>query len=124
MEQRPHIKKAKVGTSTSEEEVFQNTVLRQIIKMKHELLVLHTRNHIVKKKKDFSALNDENKLKYLNSIFEKDQNFRSELRGIVIGHFTAEEYVEYGKISQAINRRILKIIQKRMIEHSDDLGRI
>lgn len=85
--------------------------------MKHDLLIAHTHQNIRKKRKDFSAIGRENQLKFLNSLFEKDQTFKSELRGMIIGHFNVDEYQVYSEISNAANRRILNIIKERMIDH-------
>lgn len=122
MELRPHIKKAIVNADSSPEETFQNTVVRQIIKMKHDLLILHTRQNIHKKQKDFNTLSRENQQKFLNASFDKDQAFKSELRGIIIGHFSVDEYQIYSKMPNVINRRILNIIKERMIDHLEVLN--
>ena len=103
MELRPHIKKAIVNDDSSPEEAFQNNVIRQEVKMKHDLLIAHTRQNISKKRKD--------------SLLEKDQIFKSDLRGMIIGHFSIDEYHVYSEISNAANRRILNIIKERMIDH-------
>ncbi len=114
------IVKAKVSSDTSQVEAFQNTVLRHIIKMKHDLLIVIPK-HYNKKKKDFTSLNLENQLKYINACFERDQTFRCELRGVVIGQFTVDEYEMYAVINNAINKRILNIIKERMFDHMDVL---
>lgn len=122
MEKRPVIPKAKVNTETSQEESFQNTVLRPIVKMKHDLLIKYMKHYIINKNQDFTLLNQEKKLQYLSSCFEKDQTLRSELRGLIIGHFTVEEYERYSEINNAINKRIANIIKERMIDYLDTIS--
>jgi hypothetical protein len=117
MKQRPVIARAKVSTDTSQEESFQNTVLRPIIKMQHDLLIAYTKQYIASKKHDFILLNLEKKLQYISSCLEHDRSFRAELRGIVIGQFSVEEYGQYCLMSNAINKRMLSIIKERMIDH-------
>lgn len=117
MNERPVITKAIVTTDTSPEEAFQNTVLRPIIKMKHDLLIAYTRNYLTHKKHDFALLSKEKKVNYLTSCFEQDQTLRSELRGLVIGQFSVDEYERYCQTSNATNRRIMNIIKERMIDH-------
>jgi hypothetical protein len=117
MRDRPTIDRAKVNRDTSTEEAFQNTTVRPIIKMKHGLLIAYTRQCIARKKKDFTLLSLEKKLQYVSSCFEQDQAFRCELRGVIIGQFTVEEYNQYIPISSAINKRIINIIKERMIDH-------
>ncbi|MFY0598613.1 MAG: hypothetical protein JXR03_03005 [Cyclobacteriaceae bacterium] len=79
MKQRPAIRKAKVNTDISQEEAFQNTALRSIIKMKHDLLIAYTRQYVSNKKHDFTVLNLEKKHHYVSSCFEQDHTLRSEL---------------------------------------------
>lgn len=122
MEARPYIKNVLVTVESSQEEAFQNTVLRQIIKMKHDLLIAHTRLIISRKQKDFNGLEREKQLKFIHSLFEKDQTFRSELRGIIIGYFSIDEYRIYSTIANAINKRMLNIIKKRMIDYLEVLS--
>lgn len=117
MEERPIIPTAKVNADTRPEEVFQNAVLRPIIKMTHDLLIAHTRYYLAQKKHDFAFLNPEKKLKYVISCFERDQTLRSELRGLIMGHFTVIEYGEYTQMRNAINKRMLTIIKERMMDH-------
>ncbi len=106
-----------MNADTSQEESFQNTVLRPIIKMQHDLLIAYTKQYIASKKHDFILLNLEKKLQYISSCLEQDQSFRAELRGIVIGQFSVDEYGQYCLMSNAINKRMLSIIKERMIDH-------
>lgn len=122
MKQRPAISEAKVNIDTSQEESFQNTVLRPIIKMKHELLIAYMKHYIANKKHDFTLLNLEKKINYLGFCFEKDHTLRSELRGLIIGQFTVDEYGSYTQMSKGINKRIANIIKERMIDHVDLLS--
>jgi uncharacterized protein YrzB (UPF0473 family) len=122
MEQRPDIKTAVVSDDTSKEEAFQNTVLRPIIKMKHDLLVAYTRQYIVNKKQDLSLMDEKRRIDFFNSCFDQDNRMRSELRGLVIGHFTIEEFEEYNQITKAINKRMVTIIKERMLDHIDLLS--
>lgn len=122
MIQRPAIPQAKVSSDTSSEEAFQNTVLRPIIKMKHDLFIAHTKHYLANKKHDFKLLNQEKKLLYIITCFEQDQSFRNELRGMIIGQFSVDEYEEYTVMSKAIHKRMVNIIKERMIDHLDALS--
>lgn len=85
--------------------------------MKHDLLIAYTKHYIADKNQHFALLNLEKKLNYVRSCFEQDQVLRSELRGIIIGQFTTDEFDRYSPMSTAINRRIVTIIKERMIDH-------
>ncbi len=114
--QRPMIPDLiKVGTS--EIETFQNNTLRPIIKMQHNLLVVMFENYLKKRNIKFFDFNSNTKQNQINSIFTKDVSFKNMIIGIILGHFSMEEYHYYSQHQNEINKRISKIIQKR-IEHS------
>lgn len=103
------------GVSTHEEE-FQNRVLRPIIKMQSDVLMKHTLSRIEAQKNDWEKRNIEEKRKILIQLFSKNQSFKCECIGIVIGRFTIEEYEEYLLIQKETNRRITQIIHNRMLD--------
>ncbi|NRD20080.1 glyoxalase [Winogradskyella eckloniae] len=113
---RPQILSAKVYESTSAEESFQNTTLRPIIKLQHDLLVAVFKNYIRKHKNVFFDLTLEQQLKYISNAIQKDIKFRNSLKGMVIGQFTVAEYEIYTKNSSALNKRMTNIIKERLIE--------
>lgn len=117
MIERPIISNAKVNAESKEEEAFQNTVLRPIIKMKSDLLIAFTKHYIDSKKKDLSVISPKERFAYLNSCFEKDHKLRIEVRGMVIGQFSPKEFETYIQMQKPINKRILNIIKERMIDH-------
>lgn len=47
--------------------------------------------------------------------------FRSELRGMVIGHFSTEEYLLYSGMQREINRRINTILKERISSNRESL---
>lgn len=114
-ENRPLISNARIDASMGKEEVFQNKVLRPIIKMQHELLIEIFKITLNSKCNNFFALSYENKVQHLNNFFSKEVVFRSQLIGIIIGHFSLEEYAEYSFQSSSINKRIMNIIKERII---------
>ena len=50
-----------VSESTTETEVFQNSVLRPIIKMQHHLLIAFFKTYLIKRKVDFTNLSEQKK---------------------------------------------------------------
>ena len=54
---RPIIPSAQVNTSQSDEENFQNAVLRPIIKLQHDLLMHHFEQHLRDRKSDWLEKN-------------------------------------------------------------------
>ena len=112
---RPVIKNINLIENRSKEEQFQNEVLRPIIKLQHDLLVLFFEHHTLKKKVSFAELSTVKKKALIAEIFKNDSQFKIELRGLIIGHFTIEEYRIYQEISADSNKRIMTMIKERLL---------
>ena len=97
------------------EEKFQNETLRPIIKMQHDLLLAFFKNYLIKKKIDLSTESTLKKNEVISKIFKGDNLFKTELRGLIIGHFTVAEYSIYRGMAPEINKRILSIVKERLI---------
>lgn len=119
---RPIIPKAGINELMSSAEYFQNKIIRPIIKMKHELLVAYVKNYIAEKHVDFITLSEEKKTDFILSIFQKDQRLRAEIKGMILGNLTVDEYQYYIDSQQDISKRIIQIIQVRIIDHLDLLS--
>ena len=50
----------------------------------------------------------------IKSIFEKDINFKNLILGIIIGHFSVEEYLSYTQNLTEFNKRVIQIIIQRL----------
>ncbi len=106
-----------IGTveNKTQEEGFQNTTLRPILKLQHELLIAFFENYVRRKKIDFQGLSSEKKNDLLSKIFKNDNIFKTELRGMIIGQFTVSEFASYQKISSDANKRILAMAKERLL---------
>lgn len=103
-----------VNKNTTEVEKFQNEVLRPIIKMQHHLLISFFENYIKKRKIDFTSLSEEKKKNKIKSVFDKDINFKNLILGLIVGHFSVNEYLYYTQNSSEFNKRVLQIIIQRL----------
>lgn len=112
---RPTIKNINSIENKSLEERFQNEVLRPIIKLQHDLLLLFFQQHTLKKKVSFADLSDLKKKALIAEIFKNDSQFKIELRGLIIGHFTTEEFLSYLEIRADSNKRIVSMIEERLL---------
>lgn len=112
---RPIIKAAKINNAMSQDERFQNTTLRPIIKMQHELFVVVFKNYITKRKNVFYELTLPKRLAYIEHAIHKDMKFRNSLKGMIIGQFTVEEYAIYVQNSSALNKRMMNIVKERLV---------
>lgn len=112
---RPIIDKALVSEKMTVDEKFQNTTLRPIIKMKHELLIAYFEHYLAIQKFDFNELSELKKIAFIERAFSKDIQFRSEVKGMIIGHFTLEEFSMYKNFLKESNKRILNIVKERVL---------
>jgi hypothetical protein len=111
---RPAIKNTGSMENKNPAERFQNITLRPVIKLQHELLIAFFQNYLKKKKIDFSGLSELQKNEVISKAFKNDNLFKTEIRGLVIGHFTLEEYNTYQTIAVDSNKRIMAMIEQRL----------
>lgn len=114
---RPELSNALFFDTMSSEERFQNTTIRPIIKLQHDLLIAVFKNYVSKHKNVFYDLSLTKQLDYIENAIHKDMKFRNSVKGMIIGQFTAEEYDLYIENSSALNKRIMNIVKERFISH-------
>lgn len=114
---RPEISGALLFENMSTEERFQNTTIRPIIKLQHDLLIEVFKNYVSKHKNVFYDLSLAKQLDYIENAIHKDMKFRNSVKGMIIGQFTLEEYAVYIEDSSALNKRIMNIVKERFINH-------
>jgi hypothetical protein len=111
---RPQMGNTKSFEHMGDEEKFQNNTLRPILKLQNPLLLVVFQNYIIKHKGVFFELSLEKRLAYIENTISKDQKFRNALMGIIMGHFTVEEYKDYALHSSAINKRMMNMVIERL----------
>lgn len=103
-----------VNTQSSADEIFQNEVLRPILKLQNDLFIASFHNYISKYKRDFYLLSVEKKLITIENAIQKDIKFRNALKGMIIALFTVDEYVLYIKNSSSLNKRMMNMLIERL----------
>jgi hypothetical protein len=103
-----------VSDQSSIEELFQNEVLRPILKLQNDLFVASFMNHLTKNKIDFNTHSIEKKLVIIENAIQKDIKFRNALKGMIIGLFTTIEYSIYKKNSSSLNKRMMGMLIERL----------
>jgi hypothetical protein len=111
---RPAIPSIQFKSNSSTEEKFQNDVIRPIIKLQHDLIVCNFIHFLARKNIDIATFNENQKNDYLQKLFKTNTELKTELRSLIIGLFTLEEYKEYLKLKPQLNKRINTIIQNRI----------
>lgn len=110
---RPNLKNL-VLENTSEIEKFQNQTLRPIIKMQHDFIIIFFKNCLLNRKIQTKELQEKELLKIIAVFFSKDNKFRNQLLGLIIGNFSLEEFQFYLEYTSEINRRIVQITTQRL----------
>lgn len=111
---RPEIGSTQSFGQMGVEEKFQNNTLRPILKLQNPLLIAVFHNYIVKHKGVFYDLSIEKRLAYIENALYKDQKFRNALKGMIIGHFTVDEYKDYTAYSSSMNKRMMNMAVERL----------
>lgn len=103
-----------ITNQSSSDELFQNQVLRPILKLQNDLFIATFSNHLVKNRIDFNAFSVDKKLVTIENSIQKDIKFRNALKGMIIGLFTTDEYVIYIKNSSSLNKRMMGMLIERL----------
>jgi hypothetical protein len=106
-----------IGTITDQssvEEMFQNEVLRPILKLQNDLLIATFKEYIKKNKIDFIGFTTDKKMIIIENSVQKDIKFRNTLKGMIIGLFTSEEYYLYSNTESYLNKRIISMLIERL----------
>lgn len=112
---RPTIKNIGSLENKKPEEKFQNEILRPIIKLQHELLIAFFDNYLIKKKINYTELSKLKKNELIATIFKNDMQFKTQLKGFIIGLLTIDEYKIYQNMATDINKRIIAMIKEKLL---------
>lgn len=103
-----------INPQSSSDEVFQNEVLRPILKLQNDLFVAVFLNHLVKNRIDFKSFSIEKKISSIENLIQKDIKLRNALKGMIIAFFTVDEYAQYIKNSSSLNKRMMGMLIERL----------
>jgi len=116
---RPTLDLESTAEQTTEEQ-FQNTTLRPILKLQHELLIARFSNDPLTMKAKLKAMQLQASQQYITDRIKKDSKLQRELLGMVTGLFTLSEYEQYWPLRAELNRRLLTMLSKRIMSHYHD----
>lgn len=95
-------------------EIFQNQVLRPVLKLQNEMYLMLFRDYAVKKISDFNALSTEKKTTFIHQSLQKDNALRNIFIGMTIGMLTSDEMKIYLSDTKAYNKRISTMLSERL----------
>ena len=113
---RPNLPESLIEGNLKEDELFQNMVLRPVIKMQHEVLILRVQSHFLSKKVVFHMMDKKKRVNAIVSAFQYDNAFKKEIQGMILGQLTIAEFKTYLKSERSMNKRIIQMIRNRMLD--------
>ncbi len=119
---RPKLPDALTEGELKEEELFQNMILRPVIKMQHDLLIMRVKSHFISKRVLFNVMDNKKRTEAIIQAFQSDHNLKKEIQGMIIGQLTVLEFQQYLKIERSLNKRIVQMVRNRMIDSLFDLA--
>ena len=108
-------------SNTKEIEIFQNDILRPILKFQNDLLIKIFIDYAKQYKSVFFNLSNFDKLSYIQHALSTNQRLRSLILGTIIGMFSLEDYSYYRLNFTALNKRIITMIIRRLQSQLDHL---
>lgn len=113
---RPHIESIDISGISNPAELFQNTVLRPILKFQNDLLVQLVIGYVRKRDIDIQKLDVNSKGAYVTNLLQKDIALRNIIIGVVLGLMTTEEIEKYYQIEAELRNRTIKMVMQRLID--------
>lgn len=113
---RPNLPSSLTEGDLKKEELFQNMVLRPVIKMQHDLLILRVKSYFSSKKVIFHLMDTRKRAAAIESAFQNDLALKKEIQGMIIGQLTQDEFKLYLNWERSVNKRIVQMVRNRMID--------
>tara|TARA_B100000927_G_C16331824_1_gene415636 strand:- start:195 stop:566 length:372 start_codon:yes stop_codon:yes gene_type:complete len=113
---RPVLPDSLIAGELKNEELFQNMILRPVIKMQHDVLILRVKSYFLSKKVVFHLMDKQKRVSAIESAFQNDNPFKKEIQGMILGQLTKEEFLTYLKSERSMNKRIIQIVRNRMLD--------
>ena len=98
----------------SEDESFQNSILRPILKNQNGLLVAIFLNHLSKLKTNFEGLSETDRDLKIEKLITKDIALKNLMLGMVVGQIEPSQFEAYLSKKEELNRRIMTMLVKRL----------
>tara|TARA_Y100000589_G_C27198539_1_gene648249 strand:- start:4401 stop:4769 length:369 start_codon:yes stop_codon:yes gene_type:complete len=112
--ERPKINVSNRREVHLELEMFQNKVLRPILKMQHDIILKTFHNHIEKSSIKWTKLNQIKKIKCINDELSKNLQIKHLIIGLIVGHLNDLELDQYLRNTKEYNKRIIQMTKQRI----------
>ena len=95
-------------------EQFQNDTLRPILKFQNNLILQICHHQFVKRKRKFFQLSHLEQLEYIDQQISRDKELKHLLFGIIIGQFTALEWIFFAENEKELKKRMTSLLIQRV----------
>jgi hypothetical protein len=95
-------------------ELFQNTTLRPILKFQHDLLLAVFLQYTLQHKTGYQDFKKGKKKEFIKDTLHKNVALKSKMAGLIIGHFTTEEYQIFIENESELMRRLGSLLIERL----------
>lgn len=95
--------------------VFQNEVLRPILKFQNPLLLGYFLDYCLKKKVNFTDLSQDKQKHFVSNLLSKEQKIKNQMIGMVAGLMSVEEHKYYLANLKSVNKRIISMLKERIL---------
>ena len=113
---RPKLPESLIEGHLKEEELFQNMVLRPVIKMQHDVLILRVKSYFTSKRVMFNVMDKKKRTSAIEQAFLGDNAFKKEIQGMILGQLNVDEFQGYLKNERSMNKRIIQMVRNRMLD--------
>ena len=103
--------------ANSEEEIFQNEILRPILKLQHDLVITLAQEFLKSRNITWEKVKEKDPFQWLNINIKRDIPFKNQLIGMVIGQFSKNELDEYLTFQKEMNKRIINMMTERIVSY-------
>ena len=103
-----------ISNESSSDELFQNQVLRPILKLQNDLFLAVFLNYLAKNKMALNNQTPEKKEATIENALQKDIKLQNIFKGMIIGLFTTDEYALYLNNSSGLNKRMMGMLMERL----------
>jgi hypothetical protein len=115
MAMRPLLQLTPIDDSNGPEH-FQNTVLRPILKLQHDIILKVVVTHQTFNSIKVASMTQQEFLRSLTVMIQGDTKLRNQLIGIIIGMMTLTELDIYMGNASEFNRRIIQMAAQRVAD--------
>ena len=104
------------GKDKTDMELFQNGILRPILKLQHELTLSLLGQHRNYKLDKVKSMTKDQYDEFINKYLQSNVDLKNQLLGTVIALFTSDDMGFYVEHKKEIHKRIIQMQKKRFVD--------